>query len=82
MTEAQTLRRRIRFWLAAFMIGLALSGITAIPLNWELGLLTGLVGHRFGGLSEWIWRVADGLHETDANYPFIAYGTDWLAFGI
>ena len=81
MTEAQALRRRIRFWLALFILGLALSGITAIPLNWELGLLTRLVGPRFGGLSDWIFRVADGLRETDAQYPFLAYGTDWLAFG-
>ena len=81
ITEAQKLRRRIRFWLGAFIAGLALSGLTAIPLPWELGILTHLVGHRFGGLSDWIFRVADGLRETDARYPFIAYGTDWLAFG-
>ncbi|MEO6166906.1 MAG: hypothetical protein ABIO46_10655 [Chitinophagales bacterium] len=31
-------------------------------------------------LNEWIHRVATGLIETDSNYPFMAYGTDWLAF--
>jgi len=81
MTEANQLRRRIRFWLGAFIVGLALSGITAIPLTWELGILTRLIGHHFGGLSDWIFRVQDGLRETDARYPFMAYGTDWLAFG-
>ncbi len=29
----------------------------------------------------WILRVRDGLHDTDTRYPFMAYGTDWLAFG-
>lgn len=81
LTEISELRRRIRFWLGAFVLGLALSGVTAIPLSWELGVLTRLVGHGFGGLSEWIWRVANGLRDTDAKYPFLAYGTDWLAFG-
>ena len=81
MNETIILRRRVRFWLGAFILGLALSGITAIPLTWELGLLTRLVGHSYGGLSEWISRVGEGLRQTDARYPFLAYGTDWLAFG-
>ena len=29
----------------------------------------------------WVVRVRDGLNDTYAKYPFIAYGTDWLAFG-
>jgi hypothetical protein len=28
----------------------------------------------------WIARVYDALTETNARYPFLAYGTDWLAF--
>jgi len=63
------------------MLGLVLSGVTAIPLNWEVGILARLVGTDYGALSEWIMRVEDGLRSTDANFPFIAYGTDWLAFG-
>lgn len=26
-------------------------------------------------------KVREGLRETNAHYPFLAYGTDWLAFG-
>ncbi len=33
------------------------------------------------GLARWILKVREALHETDAKYPFMAYGTDWLAFG-
>src|SRR5258708_34956825 len=33
------------------------------------------------GLAHWIVRVRDALRATNAAYPFMAYGTDWLAFG-
>lgn len=81
MTRADLLRGRIRWWLSLFLVGLILSGATAIPLAWELDMLTHLMGAGDSGLTHWIGRVRDGLHETDARYPFLAYGTDWLAFG-
>lgn len=79
--------RRLRFWLAVFIAGLVLSGITAFPLQMEL---TWLVAHLrtsqvrpiavATSLLPWIERVNEGLTATNANYPFLAYGTDWLAF--
>lgn len=39
---------------------------------------------RRGALADaarWVLRVQEALHVTYANYPFVAYGTDWLAFG-
>jgi hypothetical protein len=76
--------RRIRRWLALFIVGLALSGVTAFPLQHELDLLVRLVGPPGSGtldpLQRWIAFVHDGLHDTYAKYPFVAYGTDWLAF--
>ena len=81
MTRADLLRRRIRWWLSLFLVGLVLSGVTAIPLAWELDTLGHLIGTGDDGLTHWIGRVRDGLHDTYARYPFIAYGTDWLAFG-
>ena len=81
MTRADFLRRRIRIWLSLFILGLALSGVTAIPLRPELDLLAHWVGPDDGGLAHWIGRVQEGLRETDSHYPFLAYGTDWLAFG-
>jgi hypothetical protein len=79
--------RRIRFWLAIFIIGLVLSGITAFPLETELGWLVSIL-HAGGlqpisesiGLLPWIERVYNALHTTNEHYPFLAYGTDWLAF--
>ena len=81
MTAADTLRRRIRAWLWLFLAGLVLSGVTAIPLTAEVSLLARLVGHGDNVLALWILRVRDGLREVDARLPFLAYGTDWLAFG-
>ncbi len=73
--------RRIRFWLGLFVLGLVLSGVTAIPLEWELSAAARWVGTGNSELCRWLQRVQMGLRETDARYPFLAYGTDWLAFG-
>jgi hypothetical protein len=85
-SERTMLVRRARRWLGLFMAALVLSGLTAFPLEWETGLLaswfgsgTG-AGDAFPGLAEWLARVHDGLRETNREFPFIAYGTDWLAF--
>lgn len=78
--------RRVRLLLALFMVGLVLSGATAFPLVWELGLLDGwigsgsAIGKSLPALGDWISRVHAGLVETQARHPFILYGTDWLAF--
>ena len=79
--------RRIRFWLAIFITGLVLSGLTAFPLRTEINWLeTGLRSDALRPLAEsihllpWIERVHEGLDATNARFPFLAYGTDWLAF--
>jgi hypothetical protein len=79
--------RRIRLWLAIFIAGLVLSGLTAFPLQSEIRLLDATlhttplrsVANSIG-LPRWIDQVSDGLTEANAHYPFLAYGTDWLAF--
>ena len=78
--------RRIRFWLAVFIIGLVVSGITAFPLQTELGWLVSIL--RKAGCSRLLnpltcyrgSKSQRGPHATNAHYPFLAYGTDWLAF--
>jgi hypothetical protein len=77
--------RTIRIWLIVFMAGLVFSGITAFPLEHETGWLTAfLQGSRVEsaapGLVVWLERVHVALSETGRQYPFLAYGTDWLAF--
>ena len=80
MTQEARLRR-IRLLILGFIVGLALSGLTAFPLTWELNILVERFGQGDSGLATWLRTVQQGLTETDAKYPFIAYGTDWLAFG-
>jgi hypothetical protein len=87
MAQTTVLVRRIRFWLYLFIVGLVLSGITAFPLAWELDLLRRIVAAPWSPLQAlwpalvvWIERVNAGLQETYRLYPFMAYGTDWLAF--
>ncbi len=79
--------RRIRFWLAVFIVGLVLSGITAFPLESELRWFDTILhtAHvrplaESTHLLSWIDRVLEALADTNAHYPFLAYGTDWLAF--
>ena len=80
------LRIRVMTWIV--IAGLVFSGLTAIPLETELDLLARMLGvehlapeQALSGLSQWILKVRRGLQETNARHPFMAYGTDWLAFG-
>jgi hypothetical protein len=81
---ATTLRRRIRVLLWVFIVGLVLSGATALPLEAEVRLLVGTVqgtGLAPTALIGWLVTVHDALLWVNTTYPFLAYGTDWLAFG-
>ena len=78
------LRKKIQVLLWLFIVGLFLSGVTAIPLPSEVDSLVRSFAsdpaHRTW-LSSWLLTVQAGLASTDANFPFLFYGTDWLAFG-
>jgi hypothetical protein len=85
-TNSKSLIRRIRVWLVLFIIGLVLSGITAFPLERETDVLNRIFHVSMTpqpgepALHTWLRRVHDGIVQTNQNYPFMAYGTDWLAF--
>jgi hypothetical protein len=91
VNRADQLRRRIKGLTWLFMIGLVLSGATAIPLDSELDWLVKFTGARHlveapastvsSVWAVWLVKVQSALHDTIAKYPFMAYGTDWLAFG-
>ncbi|MCT7355422.1 hypothetical protein N4P33_25160 [Streptomyces sp. 15-116A] len=85
MSDRAALLKGIRVWLVFFVVCLVLSGVTAFPLvselRWIEGVLRSLsVGEFLPGFMQWIERVRDGLDAADAEYPFLLYGTDWLAF--
>lgn len=86
--ETPILLRKIRIWLVLFIAGLVLSGLTAFPLERETATLNRIFGVAqaapAGGepsLQVWLRRVHNGIVATNRDYPFMAYGTDWLAFG-
>jgi hypothetical protein len=77
--DVQILERRIFRLLLVFIGLLVLSGLTAFPLERELALLNGMeIWPK--SMQVWISAVTTGLQQTNRNYPFLAYGTDWLAF--
>ncbi|MGW5133060.1 hypothetical protein [Streptomyces sp. NPDC004135] len=85
MSDRAALLKGIRAWLVFFVVCLVLSGATAFPLVHELRwtdelLRASAVGDQLPSLADWIGRVRVGLDRADAEYPFLLYGTDWLAF--
>jgi hypothetical protein len=86
MNREQQLRKRIRALTVIIIVGLFLSGATAMPVVAELDLLAAWIGvdkvanpETLTGVQSWIWRVREALHTTDGQYPFLLYGYDWLA---
>jgi len=78
---------RTRVWLSLFIVGLVLSGLTAFPLVHETAWLERIFHVApvppAGGempLHTWLRRVHGALAAAGRDYPFMAYGTDWLAF--
>ena len=87
MDRRKILLRRIRVLMVLFIVGLVLSGVTAFPLEWELNLATRTLGvpheaspESYSGILGWLVTVRNGLRDMYSKYPWIAYGTDWLAF--
>jgi hypothetical protein len=88
MKREEKLLRRVRWLTCFFILGLVLSGVTAIPLNWELELVTRGLG--FEGqtsvtatslVGRWLLTAREALQDVQAKHPLLFYGTDWLAFG-
>jgi len=79
--NAKQLKRRIRIWIVVFIIGLALSGITAFPIETELHFLIAHASVFPSAMAAWITTIYNAVYATNQQYPWLAYGTDWLAFG-
>jgi hypothetical protein len=85
--DSQVLKRRVRYILGFFIFGLVLSGLTAIPIRWEIGVLQRLIGEGtfmekvYPPMAHWISFVHRGLMDIPKDSSFIYYGMDWLAFG-
>lgn len=78
---------KIRVLTVFYIFALFFWGITAFPLESEIRIATSILGidlnispDTYEGFKGWIATVANGIINTNLNYPFLAYGTDWLAF--
>jgi hypothetical protein len=71
--------KQIRHWIIFFMIVLFLSGLSAIPLESELAFLSRCFSPT-NMIGLWIKKVYIAIFHTNKQYPFLAYGYDWLAF--
>ncbi|MBI5031055.1 MAG: hypothetical protein HZB51_11045 [Chloroflexi bacterium] len=83
MQKLIALQTRVQLLIVFFIFALVAAGLTAFPLSWELELLEQIVRAspiQIPPLIAWVALVNGGLQATYRQYPFMAYGTDWLAF--
>ena len=85
--QEKALLFKIKTLTIFYIFALFFWGITAFPLESEIRILTKILGidinispEIYEGFKGWIAIVADGIINTNKSYPFMAYGTDWLAF--
>ena len=71
---------KIRALIVFFIVSLILSGATAFPIETQLAFAVDHLAIFPEYLGDWIQKVYIGIKTTNANFPFIGYGTDWLAF--
>jgi hypothetical protein len=77
---------RARRLLQLYALVLIFVGLTTIPLQGELTLLARVLGEDsfllgvWPAFARWISYVAEGVLDAYGTYPFLQYGTDWLAF--
>lgn len=71
--------KQTRRCIIFFIIALFLSGLTAIPLESELAFLSRCFSPNTA-IGDWLQRVHLAIVSINKQYPFLAYGYDWLAF--
>ncbi|RYD89132.1 MAG: hypothetical protein EOP54_26090 [Sphingobacteriales bacterium] len=72
------LRTRVCIWV--MIIGLFISGVTAFPLETELQWLVNNSAGMPAAMHQWLITVHQAIKASNLSYPFLSYGTDWLAF--
>lgn len=74
------LNRQVRIWIIFFMIVLLLSGITAFPIETELAWVCSWWPEQQSVFYKWLYTCWQAIKATNEQYPYLAYGYDWLAF--
>lgn len=78
----EKLEREIKKYVWIFIVGLALSGLSAIPLLWGVDFAIDVLDEIdfHGQIFSFMKHVQSGLLYNNTHFQFMAYGTDWLAF--
>lgn len=71
------IRSRLKIYISIIIFGLFISGVTAFPIESEMAYL---VNNSSSTLQQWLNKVYTAIKTTNQNFPFLSYGTDWLAF--
>lgn len=66
--------------LILFIVGLVLSGLTAFPIETQLAIAVNNLSIFPVFMQSWLTTVYHAVKTTNENFPYLSYGTDWLAF--
>jgi hypothetical protein len=72
--------QRIKICIRIMISGLVISGLTAFPLETELAWLVAHMSDLPTAMRQWLTTIYLAILTTNKNYPWLSYGTDWLAF--
>ena len=62
------------------IIGLMLSGVTAFPIESEMAVAMDHLSVFSPTMRYWLSTIYNAVKTTNKHYPYLSYGTDWLAF--
>ena len=79
-TPEQKLKTTINRWIIFFIIALILSGVTAFPIESQLQIAMNNLAVFPPAIQNWLSTIYHAVKTTNDNFPYLAYGTDWLAF--
>ncbi|UEG52504.1 hypothetical protein LLH06_16220 [Mucilaginibacter daejeonensis] len=74
------LQTQIRTCVIVIIAGLFISGVTAFPLETELQWLVQHSSVLPVAMQQWLNTIYQAIRDTNEHYPYLSYGTDWLAF--
>ncbi|MDB5120713.1 MAG: hypothetical protein JWN56_1931 [Sphingobacteriales bacterium] len=79
-TPQEKLKTKIKRWIIFFIVALILSGITAFPIESQLQIAMNHLDVFPVTMQQWFSTIYHAVKTTNDNFPYLAYGTDWLAF--
>lgn len=79
-TQEQLLRGKIKRSIIFFIVALILSGITAFPIESQLAIAMNYLDVFPLTIQDWLSTIYRAVKTTNDKFPYLAYGTDWLAF--